>query len=89
MYPNISSSIAPVPHSAHLPAPTPPPFHLEREHTFEEGLRTINNEECTLDDEYQITADEFEEENLFFSKQKDMNDFIMETLDSQNPMQNC
>ena len=76
VYQGIPSSIAPVPHSAHLSVPHHPRPLLKTEHTSEDEPSTIKNEECTSECEYHITADDLEENKSYFPKQKDMNNLI-------------
>ena len=76
VYPDIPSSIAPVPHSAQLPVSNPP--HLEREQISEEDSTMLKNEEGTSDCEDYITGDELEQKKPYLPQQQDINDLIWE-----------
>lgn len=71
MYPDIPSSIAPVPHCPELPVPTPPksdqPSSGERSKS--------DSEEDIADPDYNFT-DAAEEKKPYFPNQKDLNDLI-------------
>jgi len=68
-YPDLPSSIAPVPHSLDLPVPKPP----ERSQPSEEETSKSEDEDCA--DDYDIT-DEATVKNPYYPKQTDLNDLI-------------
>ena len=71
-YPDISSSIAPVPHSAELPIPIPslPPKKIS-----EDDSSNIKNGQGTSYDEDYITS-ELKQKKPYFPKQHDINNLI-------------
>ncbi|MGH0144883.1 UNVERIFIED_CONTAM: hypothetical protein FKN15_059427 [Acipenser sinensis] len=70
-YPDLPSSIAPVPHCHELPVPTPP----EREQlSLEESSKSESEEDVVdPDDNFRGGA---EERNPYYPNQKDLNDLI-------------
>ena len=72
---DIPSLIAPVPHSAQLPVPNPPP--QEREQTSEDKSSILKSEEGTSDCEDYITGNELKQKKHYFSKQQNKNDLVM------------
>ena len=76
VYPDIPSSIAPVPHSAQFPVLNfPPP---KKEQISEEDSSILKNEEGTSYCEDCITDDEMEQKKPCFPKQQDISDLIRE-----------
>src|SRR5271163_2951357 len=71
MYPDIPSSIAPVPHCPELPVPTPP----ERDQPSSGESSKSDSEEDIADPDYNFT-DAAEERKPYFPNQKDLNDLI-------------
>ena len=71
MYPDIPSSIAPVPHCPEFPIPTPP----EREQSSSKDSSESDSEESIVDpdDNFRGRA---EERNPYYPNQKDLNDLI-------------
>ena len=74
-YPDIPSSIAPVPHSAHLHVPTLPLPPKNKVKISEDESSTIKNGQDTSDDEDYITS-ELEQKKHYSPKQHDINDLI-------------
>ncbi|XP_076041192.1 uncharacterized protein LOC143025418 [Oratosquilla oratoria] len=70
LYPDIPSSIAPVPHSANLPVPAPP----ERSQLSEESSKSEDEqnrvEDCNIADTAVVGR------NPYYPNQRDLNDFI-------------
>ena len=71
VYPDIPSSIAPVPHRPELPVPTPP----KRDQPSSGDSSKSNSEEDIGDPDYDFT-DAVEERRPYFPNQKDVNDLI-------------
>lgn len=71
VYPDIPSSIAPVPHSPDLPVPTPP-----RQHRPSSGDSSKSDSEADTGDMDYDSADEVGDRKPYFPNQKDVNDLI-------------
>ena len=71
MYPDLPSSIAPVPHCPELPVPTPP----EREQPSSEESSKSESEEDIVDPDDNFRGGT-EERNPYYPNQKDLNDLI-------------
>ena len=69
MYPDIPSSMAPVPHNSGLPVPTPP----EKEQVSSCESPDSKSEEDNEGEEFNLPADN---RNLYYPNQTDMNDLI-------------
>ena len=69
VYPDIPSSIAPVPHSPDLPVPTPP-----RRHRPSSGDSSKSDSEADTGDMDYDSADEVGDRKPYFPNQKDVND---------------
>lgn len=71
IYPDVPSSIAPVPHSPDLPVPTPP-----RRHRPSSGDSSKSDSEADTGDMDYDSADEVWDRKPYFPNQKDVNDLI-------------